>query len=90
MGFVIDVMENAILFDITEWEKRNDTGGSDDPTYGYRAILTEDTVIKRENGELILISEIKEKQVAVILPLRSMSDDLFEGVADEIIFLDEK
>lgn len=87
IGTVLEVTKNEdkIVVDISEWEKRDRKGPNmTDEGYSYTAKITEETVIKHENGTEASIHDMKNGQKVLIIPPRGNN---FEGYPQEIILL---
>lgn len=79
IGIVWDVYEAAVVVDISEWEKRDRKGPAmTDEGYSYAATITEDTVIKLENGTEVTFSDIKKGQKVQINPPRGSSFEVVD------------
>ncbi|WP_339217060.1 hypothetical protein [Ornithinibacillus sp. FSL M8-0202] len=88
IGTVWEVLEDekSIDVDISEWEKRDRKGpGMTDEGYSYIAKLSNETVIKHEDGKEVSIDNLKKGQKVLVNPPRG---DSFEGYPDEIILLE--
>lgn len=88
IGIVSEVnnSESTIVVDISEWEKR-DRKGPDmtEEGYEYNAKVTNNTIIKYEEGTETSIEYVQKGQKVLVHPPR---ENGFEGHPDEIILLE--
>ncbi|MFC4779182.1 hypothetical protein ACFO9Q_20510 [Paenibacillus sp. GCM10023252] len=77
IGFVesVDVDEQTINFDISEWTKRDISGPNmNDWGAGYTAKLTKSTIVEDESGNPVNWQELKSGQKVQIIPPKTSND----------------
>ena len=81
----INKKDNSVVVNISDWMKRGSKGTHTDEGYSYTAKITEETVMKYENGTKASFDEIKVGQKVQINP--PMENNL-EVPPEEIILLE--
>ncbi|TWT08059.1 hypothetical protein FQV26_09685 [Planococcus sp. CPCC 101016] len=78
--------EGILWINTSKWENRDNPNSTvTEESQGYAAIITENTVIKHEDGTKIPVKAIKEGQKVLINPPR---ENDFKDQADEIVLLE--
>ncbi|WP_096153276.1 MULTISPECIES: hypothetical protein [Bacillus] len=87
IGFVweVDDKESWVIVDISEWEKRKQGPNINSDGYSYQAFVSEDTIIKYENGDEANLHNLKKSQKVLVNPPNR--NETYSGEATEIILL---
>lgn len=84
--YSVDLENNMLDVDISEWSKRHLRGDINSYGVSLMVTVTDDLVIKKEDGQQVEIDQVKLGQKVLVNPPKSVRDEHYE--AEEVILLE--